>query len=498
MAFTGVPIFELPISVPPRGSRRRVHDLQGQLRAAILDGRLQTGLHMPPTRALAAALGISRNTVVAAYDLLSSEGYLTARRGAGTFVARLPAHASRRSTPVAAATRDHRLNAFWRRPSPLLAHGAPRNVPVFNFRLGIPDKTLFPFETWRRLSARALRAFSKSPLAPLDLQGQPKLREAISKHVSLARAVACQPDDIVVTSGAQQAFDLIARILVTHGKTSVAVEEPGYPFSRDAFALAGARITPVRVDEEGLVVERLPNPTRIVCVTPSHQYPLGTVMSLRRRAALLEFARANDAVVVEDDYDGEFRFGGEPVDALQTLDRSGCVFYVGTFSKCLFPDIRLGFIVAPAWARQALISAKHLTDFHSPAPTQDTLAAFIAEGHLASHVRRMRRVYDDRRQLLIAKLRQDFGALLEPLPFPAGLHLTALAKSLADEERIVAQAARQGVKLCPLGPFYSAGSTRHGIVFGYGAIDDDAMVEGLDRLRRALNRPAMRKPARKT
>src|SRR5262249_46569690 len=300
------------------------------------------------------------------------------------------------STPT--QVRDGRLNAFWRRRNaPLLRDSPEQGLPPFNFRLGIPDRALFPFDIWRRLSARALRAFSREAMSPLELQGRHRLREAISRHVSVARAVACQPDDVVVTAGAQQAFDLIARVLVTPGKTVVAVEDPGYPALRTVFALAGAKVVPVRVDEEGLAVDRLPSGTRIICSSPSHQYPLGTVMSLRRRAELLEFAQKHRAIVIEDDYDGEFRFGGGPVDALQTLDRSGCVFYVGTFSKCLFPDIRLGFVVAPAWARRALIAAKVLSDFHSPAPSQDTLAAFIAEGHLASHVRRMRRGYEQSR-----------------------------------------------------------------------------------------------------
>jgi GntR family transcriptional regulator / MocR family aminotransferase len=481
------PIFELPLSVPAWGSRRRVRALHGQLRAAIIDGRLQPGLHMPPTRSLATALGVSRNTVVAAYELLLGEGYLTARRGAGTYVARLLSSSPSRNIPLQAPTRDHRLNTFWRAPTAPLVNSRPQTEYPFNFRLGTSDKAHFPFDIWRRLSARALRAISKAPPAELELQGRQKLREAISKHVSVARAVACQPDDIVVTSGAQSAFDLIARILVTSGRTTVAVEDPGYPALRKAFALAGARVVPVRVDEEGLAVERLPSNTRIICVTPSHQYPLGAVMSLRRRVALLEFAHAHDAVVIEDDYDGEFRFRGGPVDALQTLDRSGCVFYIGTFSKCLFPDIRLGFVVAPAWARQSLISAKHLTDFQSPAHSQDTLASFIAEGHLARHVRRTRRIYDERRQLLFTGLQEGFNNLLEPLASPAGLHLTALARSLAEEDRIVEQAARHGIRICPLRPFFAGRSTKAGIVLGYGAIDQTAIVGALARLRRALN-----------
>jgi GntR family transcriptional regulator / MocR family aminotransferase len=400
--------------------------------------------------------------------------------------------ASARNTPAPSLMRDSRLSTFWRRPGAPLIRNGPPHPPRFNFRLGVPDKSLFPFDTWRRISARALRSFSKTPAVEVELQGSRKLREAISRHVSLARAVACEPDDIVVTTGAQQAFDLIARILVTPGKTVAAVEDPGYPASRGVFALAGARIAPIRVDDEGLVVERLPANSRIVCVTPSHQYPLGHVMSLRRRAALLEFAREHNAVVVEDDYDGEYRFGGGPLDALQTLDRTGCVFYVGTFSKCLFRELRLGFVVAPAWARQQLVTAKAYADFDCPTHSQDTLATFIAEGHLARHVRKMRRAYDERRQLLLRKLGEDFRGLLEPVRSESGLHLTAFAKSVADEERILEQANQQDIKLTSLRRFYAGRSSRPGIVMGYGAIDSETIDEALTKLRRGLGRAVRR------
>jgi len=447
---------------------------------------------LPPTRALAAALGVARNTVLAAYELLLSEGYLAARQGAGTYVARVLSRAPTRAAAALDAAHDRRLNAFWREAATFIGSASeslPSNPPRFSFQLGLPDRTHFPFEIWRRLSARALRAFSRSPATDLEPQGRLGLREAISQHVSLARAVACQGDDIVVTTGAQQAFNLLARILVTAGRTTVALEEPGYPLLRTAFQAAGAKIVPVRVDEEGLAVERLPKTTRVICVTPSHQYPLGTVMSLRRRVALLEFARARGAVVIEDDYDGEFRFGGHPVDALQTLDRTGCVFYVGTFSKCLFPAIRLGFVVAPAWARRSLVAAKLFTDFHSPAHSQDTLSAFIAEGYLASHVRKMRRIYDERRQLLFSGLQERFADLLQPIPFPAGLHLTALAKSAADEDWVVKQASRHGIGIHALRPFYAGRSAKPGIVFGYGAIDKTVIAEALAQLRRAVDSP---------
>ena len=483
------PVFGLPISIPPRSSGERLRALHGQLRAAILAGRLQPGLRLPSTRSLADACGVSRNTAMAAYDLLLSEGYLAARQGAGTYVADvLPDLTQRRVPRERHSSSDRRLNAFWQQSAGML--DMPRPDPVrFDFRLGVPDIGYFPMDVWRRLSSRALRAYSKAPLGYDYSHGRPALREAIARYVSFARAVACQADDITVTAGAQQAFDLLARILVTPGRTVVAVENPGYPPVRAALAAAGAKIVPVPVDEEGLVVERLPANAAVVCVTPSHQFPLGSAMSARRRAALLEFAHARDAVVIEDDYDAEFRFGERPLDALQTLDRTESVFYVGTFSKSLFPALRLGFSVAPAWARRALGPAKRCADSHSSPLVQETLAAFITEGHLARHVRRMRRIYGARREVLLSGLQAEFSRWLEPVPSVAGLHLAALAKVPVDIAALVESAREREVGVQPVDRFrLGKGIGTPGLVFGYGALDERGIVAGLARLRRVFGK----------
>ena len=477
------PVFEFPIVLPPRDSRSLLRALHAQLRAALLDGRLKPGLRLPSTRKLARAYGISRNTAVAAFDLLSSEGYLVTRRGSGAYVADALPQRIERKPPARDATADRRLNAFWRKPPAVIA--AASDAPMRqNFQLGVPDSALFPFDIWRRLSARALRALSKQHAAYAAPQGQPGLREAIARYVSFARAVACGPDDVVVTAGAQQAFDLLARILVAPGRTVVAIENPGYPPMRAAFAAAGAKLAPVRVDAQGLVVERLPREARVICVTPSHQFPLGSAMSAQRRAALLDVAQQRGAVVIEDDYDGEFRFGGRPLDALQTLDRAQSVFYVGTFSKSLFPAIRLGYVVAPLWAREALVAAKQCADWHCGVIEQDTLAAFIGEGHLARHVRRMRGVYAARRDALLGALNRDFARWLEPVPNVAGLHLTAFARPGVDVNAIVERARAQSIGISSLRPYY-VGTARSGLAFGYGAVNERDIVEGLARLRRA-------------
>ncbi len=478
------PVFELPISLPPRGSRERLRCLHQQLRTAIVEGRLKPGLRLPPTRELASAYNVSRNTVVAAYELLISEGYLTTRRGSGTFVADTLPRIRHRPPVTTDPAAEKRLSAFWRNPPPLWP-SSTRDSFRFDFRVGTPDIQRFPFDVWRRLYARALRALSKAhPAAPEDPQGRYTLREAIAMHTAFARAVACQADDIVVTSGAQQAFDLLARILVTPGRTIVAVESPGYPPARAAFAAAGARIVPVPVDEQGLVVSRIPPRARVICVTPSHQFPLGSAMSMERRVALLEHTQAKGAVVIEDDYDGEFRFGGRPLDALQTLDRTGSVFYVGTFSKSLFPALRLGFVVSPPWARRALVTAKQHADVQCGIVSQEALAAFIREGHLARHIRRMRQIYGARRETLLQGLHEDFAERLQVIPSLAGLHVSAWPQSSCAVDTVVARAQSQGIGLQSMRHCYVGRAGRALLAFGYGLIGERDIREGLSALRK--------------
>ena len=474
-------MFELALSLPSRGSRQLLRALHSQLRAAIVDGRLKPGLRLPPTREMAAIYRVSRNTVVAAYDLLLTEGYLTAQRGAGTFVAAaLPRKRDAKRAPAVPGT-DRRLGAFWRTAAPVVA--SPTGpAPSLDFRMGTPDIKAFPFEIWRRLYGRALRAMAKTPPRVEDPQGRERLRVAISQHVSFTRAVACGPEDIVVTSGAQQAFDLLARVLVAPARTTVAVENPGYPPARFALAAAGARVAPVPVDSEGMVVSKLPRQARVVCVTPSHQFPLGCVLSTERRVALLELARSQGAVIIEDDYDGEFRFSGRPLDALQTLDRDERVFYVGTFSKSLFPAIRVGFIVAPSWARPALVAARQVVEGPHSVVSQEALADFIVEGHLTRHVRKMRRVYAERRGTLLEGLAQM--SWLEPVPSAAGLHVAAFTRGGLDADALQARAREQGVGIRSIRSFYAGRGGRGGLAFGLGPISQREIEMALPILRR--------------
>jgi GntR family transcriptional regulator/MocR family aminotransferase len=479
------PVFPFDLGLFGEGKGSLSQQLHQQLRAAILDGRLASGATLPATREVSTALGIARNTVVAAYDLLVAEGYALPRRGAKAVVANV---ATRRT----AKPRGHavvgvqRIQPIWNDPA--LRPEPRRELPARCFRLGVPEHWYFPHDLWRRLYAQSLRTWSKSGFSYPPSEGIPELREAIAQHVAFARAVACTAKDVIVTSGAQQAIDLVARLLVAPGQTRVAVEEPGYPPMRATFVAAGAKLVPIPVDDEGLCIDRLPADVRIISVTPSHQSPTGVVLSMRRRIALLDFARRHGATIVEDDYDGEFRFGDRPLDALQTLDRDGLVFYVGTFSKSLFPALRKGFVVAPDWARDALIAVKHSTDSHCDAVAQSVLARFIRDGHLARHVRRMRPIYSARRDALLEGLHRELDAWMEPIPSEAGLHLAARIRDPRRMATIMASVRRHTPGAQSTAAYAMHAPHRPAVTFGYGVIDAQAIPAALRSLRRALER----------
>jgi GntR family transcriptional regulator/MocR family aminotransferase len=479
------PVFPFNLTLDRTLAGSLAHHLRDQLRAAILEGRLAAGTPLPSTRRAAGALGLARNTVIAAYDLLVAEGYVQPRTTATPVVAELARRRTERHRSPARTLADPRIQPAWqavRAP----AAAAP-DLPERCFRPGVPEYRGFPFELWRRLSARQLRAWSRQPFGHPPPEGLPALREAIARHVAFTRAVSCDSTQVLVTAGAAQAFDLLARLLVAPGRTAVAVEEPGYPPLRAAFAAAGAQLLPVPVDDEGLCVDRLPPQARVICVTPSHQFPTGAALSLRRRMALLAFARQHGAVVVEDDYDGEFRFGGRPLDALQTLDRDESVFYVGTFSKSLFPALRKGFVVAPAWAYAALVQVKRSADGHADALAQAVLADFIAQGHLARHVRRMQPLYAARRTVLLKALQRELAPWMTPIASEAGLHLSVRLQAGRMAPRIVEAARRCTPGAQPLAD-HAADPRRlaPGLCFGYGVMDAQDMPRALARLRRAI------------
>ena len=471
-------------------------DLSGeiyrQIRQAILDGRLRPGERLSPTRELAAALTVSRSTVTIAYESLLAEGFATSHTGAGTFVshqfeAKRPASKARRST-----ARAIRVRGVWETiPLPMGFDRAAR----FDFRTGLPDASLFPHRAWRRVVARALRSREMAAGVYENPAGNWDLRAAIARHIGISRSVSASPDDVIVTNGTQQALDIVARVLLEPGDV-VAVEEPGYRPPKELLKALGARVIGVPVDSEGLVVEALPAEARVVYVTPSHQFPLGVAMSLSRRRALLAWAERNNAVVVEDDYDSEFRFGGRPLEPLQTLDSTGRVVYVGTFSKTLLPALRLAFMVVPPSLREAAHKAKFVTDWHTATIAQSALARFIDEGAFARHIRRVSRIYSERHEMLTTEIKRNFGDYLDLVPSSTGLHIAACARGASVDhiDAIVSRAFDLGVAIHTMSPCRVDRKPPAGLVLGYGAIETARIAEGLRRLRRCFDERMSRRP----
>jgi GntR family transcriptional regulator/MocR family aminotransferase len=472
-----VSVVDLAVDLSERGDRASA--IYRALLEAVRAGRLTKGDRLPPTRALARDLGVSRNTVALAYERLVAEGFLESRVGSGTFV-------TGQEAPTPRTARDGVLTprAGWTfAPTPVSGGSAP---PPYDFRVGIPDASLFAFDTWRRLVSAELRAGAHAPGRYADPAGHADLRAAIARYVAIARGVTADADDVLVTHGTQQALDLVARVLVAPGDV-VAVEDPGYPHARDVFASYGARVVPVPVDREGLVVDQLPDHVRLVFTTPSHQFPYGPPLSRERRRTLLEVAERRGVAIVEDDYDSEFRFTDGPLSPLHALDEHGRVIYVGTFSKSLVPALRAGYLVAPPSLRTALRAARQLADGYGQPAQEVALARFISDGLLAAHLRRARVTYAERRALLLDGLAQLLGDRLEVVPSAAGLHITAVCRDPGvDDAAVVDAMAGEGVVVEALSAYAMGDGVPSGLVFGYGAVAAGAITPGLERLARQV------------
>lgn len=474
----------MDIHITLHGRRDLTGQIYGQLRAGIVEGRLAANARLPSTRDLAAQLGVSRKTTLDVFERLIAEGYLHTRAGDGTFVAegltRLP---SARAEPVSARAR---ATGIWRKMPERMAMPMPPAHETLDcdFKGGVTDKTLFPYDAWRRCLNQALRTQARATggvAGYRDPGGEQELRLGIARYLGFSRAVVCNWQDVIVTQGAQQALDLLARVTIQPGDV-VAIEEPGYPPARALFAALGARIAHVPVDDDGIVVQKLPRNTRLVYVTPSHQFPLGMPMSLERRIELLEWAAKRGAVIVEDDYDGEFRFEGRSVESLKSLDRAGLVAYVGTFSKTLFPDLRLGYVVPPATLSEPIWNAKQTCDWHSCMLTQTALGAFMLDGEYAKHLRRMHKAYAERRAILIERLRGELAPWFEPLPSTAGIHLVARLVGSLHENDVVAAARAVSVGLYGIRAFYAGEPAQQGVLFGYGGTSATAIERGMKKL----------------
>jgi GntR family transcriptional regulator / MocR family aminotransferase len=488
----------LPIHVDTAMGEPLYRQAYREIAQLVLTGRLKPGMRMPSSRALAAELGVARNTILLAMEQLMSEGYIETRHGSGTYVAAsLPGLRPDRphralAGAAAEASKRRKLPGFARLAARL---AAPTVMPLRSrglFAPGMPDCNEFPFELWGRLLAKTWRRPAPTLLTSGEPGGFRPLRAAIADYLAVTRAVRCEADQVLIVSGIRQALALCARLLL-EPDDPVWIENPGYPGLRGPLVASGAQLIPVAIDAEGMSIAsgitQAVKP-RLICVAPSHQYPLGTIMSLARRLALLDHARRADAWIFEDDYDSEWRYEGKPLAAMQGLDRDGCVIYAGTFSKVLFPSIRLGFMVVPAHALDHFLGARIALDEQPSLLAQPALAEFIAAGHFTTHLRRQRRRYKCRQELLLAAAAKHLDGLISVAPDPGGMHLIGyLSPRLAermDDREASRRAAAIGIDAPPVSAHWIGRPRQEGLMLGYTALADDAIEPAVARLAKAL------------
>lgn len=455
--------------------------LYNRLRSMIEERVLVPGHTLPSSRSLALDLSVARNTVVSVYEQLSTEGYIEGRPGVRPTVVDLP---ERRAPEVRAQTNDRRRKIsargqlMLRQPS---HHGSAGHLA---FHPGMPDAENFPFNTWSRLLARRAKAARNDLFGTYNVSGYPPLQRAIASYLKVARGVRCRPEQIVVTTGAQAALDLLARILLDAGET-VWMEEPGYYGAQAAFVAAGAELVPLHVDHQGW---RLTPPTnvtpRVIYVTPACQHPLGMTMRMDQRLRLLELAERLDAYVIEDDFDGEYRFLGRPVQAMQGSDTSDRVIYVGTFAKLLFPALRLGFMVVPEFLLPDFSRLLSITGQFAPLLLQAALADFIDEGHMSMHLKRMRRIYATRRQAFRQHAQNELGEWMTLVPSDAGIQFVGELAPGLNDLAIAERARRNGMNVSPLSMHYRHTRPTSGLVMGYAMINEANMPAAFRSLRR--------------
>ncbi len=468
------------LAVDPHAADAAYRQVYRQLRAAILSGELPPGSRLPATRVLARASGVARVTIVEAYRQLAAEGFTESRVGAGTFVVAGVAVPAQEPVAFRPSLTDWGRRAVEvGRPTPTANDGRAE----IDFGLGRSFAELFPYGVWRRLLARYLSTDD----AMLSRYGSPAgffpLRQAVAGYLGRARGVRCAAEQVVIVSGAQQALDILARLLLNPGD-EVVVETPGYRDAFTLFQLHGARLVGLPVDEDGLPVGRLPasGRARLAFVTPTHQFPRGGTMPLARRVALLAWARAREALVVEDDYDGDLRYDGPPLAAMQGVDTDGRVVYLGTFSKVLFPALRLGYLVLPPPLVTPFVRAKDLVDRGAPTLTQASVADFIAEGHFERHLRHLRRLYGQRRATLGEALTARLGDRAHFSPLAAGLHVMLFPQANVDEAALVHAAAARGVRVHAGAPYHLERPAPPSILLGFSGLREEEIVEGVRRL----------------
>lgn len=478
------------LALPQRNPRVPAYQwLYEAVRSGILGGRLRPGTRLPATRDLARQYGLARGTIVNAFDQLGSEGYIEGNVGSGTFVTRmLPErmlHVTSQSDekPSPQRKRQLRISDYARRAKLFSGY---ENRPIRAFRANLPALDLFPTDLWTKITLRCLRKMSTRNLMGCDPLGHVPLRQAIAEYLSRSRGVRCLPDQVAIVSGVQEAIDLAARLLLNPGDR-VCIENPGYPGAVSVFRANGAKIQPVKVTQEGIDVQCLPaRRVRLIYITPGHQFPMGTTMNLAGRLQLLEWAKNAGAVIFEDDYDSEYRYSGRPIPALQGLDDHGLVLYAGSFSKVLFPALRLGYVVIPSGLLTHFEAALSLTVRHAPLLEQLVVAEFISEGHFGRHLRRMREIYAERLSLLLQESRSRLSGLLEISGVEAGLQTVGWLSRGVSGESAAGVAAKRQVDVTPISRYSQGGRLPEGLQLGFAALDNGEIRRGVRELAIAL------------
>jgi GntR family transcriptional regulator/MocR family aminotransferase len=461
--------------------------LYAALRLAILEGRLGPGTRLPASRDFATQYGLSRGTVVSVLERLQAEGYVSCRVGVGTWVNRVAAPSPNRQMTATPPAYIRRVVSAYVRPKPFVDLAFTEGVRPF--RIGNPATAEFPAELWGRIAANRARNFRSWLKTEEDGRGYRPLRDAIAEYLRASRGVRCSSEQIVIVSGIQQALDLLSRFLLKQ-HDPVWMEDPGYFGASIAFGTVGARIIAVPVDEEGLSVSagvKICPHAKGVYLTPAHQFPMGVTMSLERRMAVLKWAARAGAFVIEDDYDSEYRFEGQPVPALQSLDNRSNVIFIGSFSKTMFPSLRMGYVVLPPSLVNCFVSFRYRTDFRNSTFDQAVLCEFIVDGHLARHLRRMRNLYAGRLAALIEGGKQHLSGLLELSNVRAGLYTIGFLKNGMASRRAEKLVAAQGIEVLAVDRFTLRRPDPKALLLGFAAYDEDAIRQGLIRVAKALS-----------
>ena len=478
-------VMDVPLKLDESGRFPLYRQIYEQLREMILTGALPGGTRLPPSRLLAGQYSLARVTVTTAYEQLKAEGYVLSRVGAGTFVAEdLPVF-----SPLDDSSGETFSPAFSRWGRRVMAtaagvQGGRGNArPVIDFGFGRSFPHIFPYDTWRRLLARYLSTDDTMLSRYGSVAGFEPLRQAVADYLGRQRGVRCTAAQVVIVSGMQQALDILARLLLNSGD-EVLVETPGYVDAFELFRTFGAELRALPVDDDGFPVEKIPlnSQARFAFVTPSNQFPRGGTMPLVRRLALLQWARRAGALVLEDDYDGELRYSEHPLAALQGLDKDGRVIYLGTFSKVLFPALRLGYVVLPPALLSPFLKAMELVDRGAPTLTQAAVADFIAEGHFERHLRRLRKEYGGRRRTMVEGLERHLPGQVHYSAVAAGLHVMLYLAPGLDEKTVVKEAALAGVGVYPGAPYHLEQPSRPSILLGFSGMSEAEIEEGVARL----------------